>query len=259
MIGRVRGIIFVLLLLAGIAAPGRAQDDDFVPPPPPEDRLLDVSRVLARDEERRQAIVAALAELEAKHGFRIYYALYSSLYGRSLNERARQLQEAWLGDKPGLVLLLETDSRTYRFAMPVPRPREIEPGTKLEMPESSDLSLLDLSIVDRGLEGSLMTAGDSAEFAKRLGTGVATGVSAVFDQQATRPAGGNRSRMILLAIGLISVAGLVALLVVAGLKRAEARSLERYVFPKISVGMRLGAPYGGGKISSRSFGRGTKN
>jgi hypothetical protein len=259
MIGRVRGIIFVLLLLAGIAAPGRAQDDDFVPPPPPEDRLLDESRVLARDEERRQAIVAALAELEAKHGFRIYYALYSSLYGRSLNERARQLQEAWLGDKPGLVLLLETDSRTYRFAMPVPRPREIEPGTKLEMPESSDLSLLDLSIVDRGLEGSLMTAGDSAEFAKRLGTGVATGVSAVFDQQATRPAGGNRSRMILLAIGLISVAGLVALLVVAGLKRAEARSLERYVFPKISVGMRLGAPYGGGKISSRSFGRGTKN
>jgi hypothetical protein len=259
MIGRVRGIIFVLLLLAGIAAPGRAQDDDFVPPPPPEDRLLDESRVLARDEERRQAIVTALAELEAKHGFRIYYALYSSLYGRSLNERARQLQEAWLGDEPGLVLVLETDSRTYRFAMPVPRPREIEPGTKLEMPENSDLSLLDLSIVDRGLEGSLMTAGDSAEFAKRLGTGVATGVSAVFDQQAARPAGGTRSRMILLAIGLISVAGLVALLVVAGLKRAEARSLERYVFPKINVGMRLGAPYGGGKVSSRSFGRGTKN
>ena len=51
MIGRVRGIIFVLLLLAAIAAPGRAQDDDFVPPPPPEDRLLDESRVLARDEE----------------------------------------------------------------------------------------------------------------------------------------------------------------------------------------------------------------
>jgi len=26
------------------------------------------------------------------------------------------------------------------------------------------------------------------------------------------------------------------------------------VFPKVNVGMRLGAPYGGGKISSRSFG-----
>lgn len=259
MIGRVRGIIFVLLLLAGVAVPGPAQDDEFVPPPPPEDRLLDESRVLARDEERRQAIVAALAELEAKHGFRIYYALYSSLYGRSLNERARQLQEAWLGDKPGLVLVLETDSRTYRFAMPVPRQREIEPGTKLEIPESGDLSLLDLSIVDRGLEGSLMTAGDSAEFAKRLGTGIATGVSDVFDQQAVRPEGATKSRMVVLTIGLVSVAGLVALLVVAGLKRAEARSLERYVFPKISVGMRLGAPYGGGKVSSRSFGRGAKH
>jgi hypothetical protein len=65
--------------------------------------------------------------------------------------------------------------------------------------------------------------------------------------------------MIVLAIGLISVAGLVSLLVVAGLRRAEARSLERYVFPKIAVGGRLGAPYGGGKVSSRSFGRGTKH
>lgn len=258
MIGRVRGIIFVLLLLAAIAAPGRAQDDDFVPPPPPGDRLLDESRVLARDEERRQEIVAALADLEAKHGFRIYFALYSSLYGRSVNDRARLLEEAWLGDQAGLVMVLETDSRTFRFALPVPRQKEIEPGTKLDVRESTDLSQLDLATVVRGLEGSLMTAGDTAEFAKRLGTGVATGVSAVFDEQAARPEGATKSRMIVLAIGLISVAGLVALLVVAGLKRAEARSLERYVFPRISVGMRLGAPYGGGKVSSRSFGRGTK-
>ena len=104
-----------------------------------------------------------------------------------------------------------------------------------------------------------MTAGDGAEFAERLGTGIAGGVSAVLDEQAARPEGATKGRTVLLAIGLIAAAGLVALFVVAGLKRAEAKSLERYVFPKISVGTRLGAPYGGGKISSRSFGRGTKS
>jgi len=259
MIGRVRGIIVALLLLLGTALSGRAQEENFVPPPPPEDRVLDESRVLARDGERRREIVAALEELEAKHGFRIYYVLYSSLYGRSLNERARQLQMAWLGDKPGLVMVLETDSRTYRFAMPAPLQKEIGPGTKLEMPESTDISLLDLSIVVRGLEGSLMTAEDSADYAKRLATGVAAGVSAVFDEQAARPEGVPKGRMVVLAIGVIAATGLVALLVVAGLKRAEAKSLQRYVFPKITVGTRLGAPYGGGKVSSRSFGRGTKS
>lgn len=248
----------MLLLLVGIAVPGRAQEEDFVPPPPPEDRLLDESRVLVRDMERREAIVAALADLEARHGFRIYYVLYDSLYGRSLNNRARALQEAWLGDQPGMVMLLETDSRTFRFGLPAPPQKEIEAGTKLEVLESTALSSFDLSGVIRKLEGSLMTAGDGAEFAKRLGTGVATGVSDVFEQQAARPEGSSRGRMVLLAIGLIAVAGLVALLVVAGLKRAEARSLERYVFPTITVGTRLGAPYGGGKVSSRNFGRGTK-
>ena len=258
MIARVRGIIVALLLLAGFAMPGRAEEEAFTPPPAPEERLLDESRVLARDEERRRAIVDALADLEAKHGFRLYFVIYDSLYGRSVNERARQLQDAWLRDQAGMILVLESDSRTFRFGLPPPPQREIEPGTKLEVPGATDLSQLDLSSVVRGLEGSLKTAGDGGEFALRLATGVAGGVSTVFDERAARPETADKGRMILLAIGLFAVAGLVALLVVAGLKRAEARSLERYVFPKISVGIRLGAPYGGGKISSRNFGRAKK-
>lgn len=258
MIGRVRGIFVAMLLLAGFAMPARAEDEAFTPPPAPEDRLHDESRVLARDEDRRREILDALAALEAKHGFRLYFVLYDSLYGRSLEDRARDLQEAWLRDQPGMVMVLETDSRTFRFSMPPPPEREIEPGTRLEMPRATDLSQLELSNVVRGLEGSLKTAGEGAEFALRLGTGVAGGVSSVFDEQAARPDSVDKGRLILLAIGLFAVAGLVALLVVAGLKRAEARSLERYVFPKISVGIRLGAPYGGGKISSRNFGRGKK-
>ncbi len=258
MMVRVRGIFVALLLLAGFAMPGRAEEEAFTPPPAPADRLHDESRVLARDEERRRAIVDALADLEAKHGFRLYFVLYDSLYGRDLNERARELQEAWLRDQAGMVMLLETDSRDFRFGLPPPPQREIEPGTKLEVPEATDLSQFDLSGVIRGLEGSLKTAGDGGEFALRLGTGVAGGVATVFEEQAARPDSVDKGRLILLAIGLFAVAGLVALLVVAGLKRAEARSLERYVFPKISVGMRLGAPYGGGKISSRNFGAGKK-
>lgn len=258
MIGGVRGIIVALLLLLGTALPGRALEEEFVPPPAPEDRVLDESRVLVRDAGRKETITAALEALEAKHGFRMYFALYDSLYGRDLAGRARVLREAWLGERPGMVLVLETDSRTFRIDRPAAPQKEVTPGTQLEMPESTDLSQMDLSRVVRELEGSLMTAGDGAEFAERLGTGIAAGVSTVLDEQAALPEGGTKGRTVLLAIGLIAAAGLVALLVVAGLKRAEAKSLERYVFPKISVGIRLGAPYGGGKISSRSFGRGTK-
>jgi hypothetical protein len=257
MIRPVRGIIVALLLLLGTALSGRALalDEKFVAPAPPADRVLDESRVLARDAERRQAIAKELAALEAKHGFRMYFVLYDSLFGRNLADRARELQEAWLGGQPGMVVVLETDSRNFKVGRaPLPQ-KEIEPGKRVEVPGPTDLAPSDLSAVVRELEGALMTARDSGEFAERLGAGFARGVSGVFDERAARPEGGTKGRMIALAIGLIAVTGLVALLVVAGLKRAEARSLERYVFPKISVGMRLGAPYGGGKISSRSFGR----
>lgn len=253
-----RGIFIALWLLWGCALSGWAQEEPFVPPAAPEDRVLDQSRVLARDPGRKEAITAALAALEAKHGFRMYFVLYDSLYGRDLAERARVLRQAWLGEQPGMVLLLETDSRTFKIERPAARQKEVEPGTRLEIPGPTDLSPMDLSGVLRQMEGSLMTARDGGEFAVRLGTGIAGGVSAVFDERAARPEGATKGRMIVLAIGVIAAAGLVALLVVAGLKRAEARSLERYVFPKISVGTRLGAPYGGGKVSSRSFGRGTK-
>lgn len=259
MIGRVRGIFIALLLLWSGALSVKAQEEPFVPPPAPEDRILDESRVLSRDPGRKQAIAAALAALETKHGFRMYFVLYDSLYGRDVAERARLLRQAWLGEQPGMVLLLETDSRTFRIDRPPARQREVEPGTRLDIPEATDLSSMDIAEVLRKLEGSRMTARDGAEFAERLGVGVATGVSSVFDERAARPEGSTKGRMALLATGVIAMAGLVALLVVAGLKRAEARSLERYVFPKVTVGTRLGAPYGGGKVSSRSFGRGTKS
>lgn len=255
MIGRVRGIFIALLLLWGSALSVKAQEEPFVPPPAPDDQVLDESRVLSRDPGREETIAAALAALEAKHGFRMYFVLYDSLYGRDVGERARLLRQAWLGDRPGMVLLLETDSRTFRIDRPTARQREVEPGTRLEIPEATDLSSMDLSETLRKMEGSLKTARDGGEYAERLGLGMAAGVSAVFDERSARPEGSTKGRMVLLAIGVIAVAGLIALLVVAGLKRAEARSLERYVFPKISVGTRLGAPYGGGKVSSRSFGR----
>ena len=76
----------------------------------------------------------------------------------------------------------------------------------------------------------------------------------MLDERAAAPEGKTKGRLILLAVGFGAAIGLISLLVVAGLKRAEAKALERFVFPKATVGIRLGAPFGGGKVSSRSFG-----
>jgi hypothetical protein len=247
----VKAILSAMLLLCAALC---GQDETFVAPPAPEDRLFEDSRVLVRDPARRQAIVEALAALEEKHGFRMYCALYDSLIGSTPADRARELQAAWLGRQPGMVLVLETDSRVFQVGQAPPESREIEPGSRLELAGPADLSPSDLAALIAGLEVPLREARDSAAFAETLSVGMARAVSTVLDERAARPEGDGKARMIVLAIGLIAAVGLGALLVVAGLKRAEARSQERYVFPKVHVGTRLGAPYGGGKISARSFG-----
>ncbi|MCW1922242.1 hypothetical protein OKA05_06735 [Luteolibacter arcticus] len=247
-----RGLCVALLWI--VAGWLNAQElDDFTAPPPPADRVLDEARIFARSPDRHQAIAGALAALEEKHGFPFYYVLYSSLYGRNLSDRAHALQHAWLGDAPGIVLVLETDSRNFRVGQAASKKDEIRTGTMLPVAGPKELAPSDLAMIVRGMEESLRQAANGEEFAERLATGMTAGISTLLDERAAAPEGSTRSRLILLAVGFGAAAGLISLLVVAGLKRAEAKALERFVFPKATVGTRLGAPFGGGKVSSRSF------
>jgi hypothetical protein len=252
MMRRVRGLCFVLLW--AISGWLHAQEEDFTAPPAPEDRVLDEARIFARSPEQHRAVADALAALEEKHRFRFYYVLYSSLYGRNLSDRAHALQQAWLGEAPGIVLVVETDSRHFRISQTPPKPAEIQPGSTLPVAGPKELAPADVVMLMRGVEDQLRQSGDIGEFSERLATGLAGGISGFFDAREAAPEGTTRGRVVLLAIGFGAAAGLIALLVVAGLKRAEAKALERFVFPKVQVGSRLGAPFGGGKVSSRSFG-----
>ena len=253
MMHRVRGLCVALLwMLAGWL---QAQDaDDFTAPPPPADGILDEARTFARAPERHKVVAEALAALEEKHGFRLYFALYSSLYGRNLEDRAHALQQAWLGESPGMVLVLETDSRTFRQAQTPSKVEHLPAGANLPVVGPKEFAPSDLTAMSRTLDESLRQSSSSEDYAERLAIGLTNGISKVLDERAAAPEGSTRSRLVLLAVGFGAAAGLISLLVVAGLKRAEAKALERFVFPKATVGTRLGAPFGGGKVSSRSFG-----
>jgi hypothetical protein len=250
----VRGLCFALLwILAGWLH--AQEDDDFTPPPRPADGILDEARMFARSPERHQAVASALAALQEKHGFPFYYVLYNSLYGRSLDDRAHALQQAWLGESPGIVLVLETDSKQFRVGQGATKQDKVpvQSGAALPVTGPKELAPSDLGTIMRGMEGSLLQAPSTEEYSERLATGMATGISKVLDERVAAPEGTTKSRLVLLAVGFGAAVGLISLLVVAGLKRAEAKALERFVFPKATVGTRLGAPFGGGKVSSRSF------
>lgn len=263
----------------------RAQEEEFPVPPAPENRVLDEARLFAREPQRLAVISETLAMLEAKHGYRFYVAIYNVLIGRTLKDQTELLQGKWLGQQAGMVLVIEADSFKFRFGQRPLEEEKLEPGNTVVRSSPADFAPIELERMIGEIEESLRAARtanaldadakvevlskgdgefdasparpfDRQLFAENLSTGLAGRIAAELEQRAAAPVGGTRSRMVVLAIGLLAFTGLLALLVVAGLKRAEAKARERFVFPKVAVGVRLGAPYGGGKVSSRSFGRG---
>ena len=281
-------VVYRLLLCFWLFVAGsvvRAQEEEFPIPAVPESRVLDEARLFAREPQRLAVISETLAMLEAEHGYRFYVAIYNILIGRTLKDQTERLQEKWLGQQPGMVLVIEADSFKFRFGQLPPEEEKIEPGNMMVRSRPTDFAPIELERMIGEIEESLRAARtekaldadakvevlskgdgefdasrakpfDRQLFVENLSTGLVGRISDELDHRAAAPPGGTRSRMVVLAIGLLAFTGLLALLVVAGLKRAEARARERYVFPRVAVGMRLGAPYGGGKVSSRSFGRG---
>lgn len=220
----------------------------------PEGRVLDEARLFANDPAALNALSAKLQDVSERTGYPVYLAVFGTLIGSEVEEQAVALRDAWLGEGPGMVVVLEADSGKYDFGWKAVREVEQESGERFPVMDRSEISpqgRIALRQAARALEPLEKSSPAAVE---RLAMAVIGGIEEAFRQEDPQDAAEKRLRFILLGVGLLAAVILVALLVVAWVRRSDAREAERLIFPKISVGMRLGAPGGGGKLSSRSFG-----
>ncbi len=245
-----RPVIRVLWMIAGMAGLLGAQDFDLPVSSVPARAVHDEARLFAAAPERLEAMSERLEALHERTGFRVRVAFMHSLIGRTVFEESRRLREAWLQDEPGLVLVLEVDSGHWEIGwaertmsagnqeLPAVGPSEVAPQEQV-------------SIVNhlRTLPAPRLRSREDAEVLvdELIGSLEAT-------VGAEQSPAGHRGRLLLLALGLGAGLLLIALLVAAGVRRADRRAADRWYFPEIEVGERLKAPRGGGMVSSRSFG-----
>lgn len=245
-----RGVRLGLLVAVAMTAGVLGAQEETPVPPRPERGLHDEARLLTGEPELAEAVSRRLLEFRERTGFRVEVALVSTLIGRTVFEESQRLRDAWLGDDPGLVLVLEADSGEWEIGwserliragdleLPAIGPSEVGPQERVSI--TSRLRALPPAPV-RSVEG-----------ARRLVDELLAGLDeAVGAPEVSR---GHPVRLLMLALGLGAAMLLVAMLVAAGVKRADRRAEDRLYFPKIEVGRRLQAPRGGGKVSSRSFG-----
>jgi len=224
-------------------------------PPPPEGRILDQARLFEREPDRLEALSLKFRDFSERTGYPVYLAIHDSLIGSDTSERARLLADAWLGSASGVVVVFESDSGSYACEWRGPAERGLADadGTPVPTLGESDLPPQEELFVVRRLAALGELEKSSADAVERLALTLVGTLDHAF-RRSTDPYGRERTmRLVGLIVALLAFAGLLALAGLWALRRFERRGDERLVFPRVRVATRLGAPFGGGRISSRSF------
>lgn len=241
-------ICFMLLLplaaqdFAGPEVPGR-----------PDGQLLDEADLFSREPERAAELSRRLERFTDETGYPVYVAFFDTLIVWNLEELTHRLEEAWLDRGPGLVFVVEADAGRWRLGW-VDSPEIFDDdGRRMEARSDLDLGGPDKLAIRNRLRDAGPMKPTSADDGFRRVEILLDGLREAHEPIDDAPRKRERQRLGALIAGLVAGVLLLGMLGSAGLRRIERREKERFVFPEIEVGKRLGAPRGGGKLRSRSF------
>lgn len=219
--------------------------------PAPADGVVDQAGL----GHRNPALIAKLKEdirrLRDDHGFHLYVVLESVLVSGNSQLVANRLRRSWIPNGDGMVLVFELDTKSLGIGQSFEQeadPTKAPPG---QVPSYETMAILeearDVVNADNSSEAMMesfvgkMVAGYNEYFTRK---------NAPVPQERTVKVG-------LIIVGAAAALALLGMLAALLVKRSDRRGGGRcYYFPEVQMSERLGAPYGGGEVSSRRFGRG---
>lgn len=244
-------ILWGAMVLAGWgqALPGWLAEKDG--PKPPDFGVRDEGGFFTRDSGAQKRISDQLRKLEADHGFRIFLMVEPVLIATSAPELAARLQQSWLPDGEGLVVVYESDNRSLGFGRDLQgQPDENEVPGRVPTHETENILL-------RARQATDSTLAPEAYVEALMGNLVAQ-FRTYFEKRAAPLPAGRSLRMGLLTIGALTLLALMAIAVGSLVRLPSMAGTRRYRFPVVDRPERLGAPCGGGKVTTRRFGIPTK-
>ncbi|MFM2199739.1 MAG: hypothetical protein RLZZ505_3171 [Verrucomicrobiota bacterium] len=192
--------------------------------------------------------------LERQRGYRIFVVIERSLIASNPNDMAAQLQQDWLPEGGGLVVVYESDTRTLGIG------RNLHPGEGMTAGEVGVPSYELFRIIGKALaEADKKEGAENTEvYIEALVAGICQEIEAYFARKEAPVEGGRSLRLALVTVGALSLLALCGMGLGWLMGRADRRQAETRFFPEIDVPERLGAPYGGGCGGSGGFGQGRK-
>lgn len=212
---------------------------------PPESGVLDTGGLFQRDTAALERMREGIRHLGDEHGYRIYVVAEPVFISTTAAELAARLQDAWLPEGNGLVVVFESDSRSLGLGRDV-REKPDAAITEALVPTHEMAAVLHEAVArtDAGLAPPI--------YLETLVGNLVSGFDGYFDRRAAPPPPGRSLRFALLTIGGLALLAL-GVIAVGALSRMQSMAGSRTLrFPTVDQPERLGAP-SGGEVVSRSF------
>lgn len=213
---------------------------------PPALAVRDTNGFFNPDSGALKRISTKLLQLEQDHGFRVLLMVEPVLIATSAPELAAQLQQLWLPEGNGLVVVYEADSRRLGYGRDVAgQPDPLAPINRIPTHETAVL-------LDRATLATDQQLAPEA-YIESLMDNLVREIRGYFERSKAPPPRERSLRLALLVVGGLSLLALGALLVTAVARLPALAGAREFRFPRVSIPERLGAPAGGGKVVTRGF------
>ncbi len=237
--------ILACLIWAAVALPvsGEALPDSLAHPP--ESGVVDAGGLFQRDAAALERMRGGIRHLGDEHGYRIYVVAEPVFISTTASELAARLQDAWLPEGNGLVVVFESDSRSL--------------GMGRDVREKADAAISEALVPTHEMAAVLHEALARTDvglapptYLETLVGNLVSGFDGYFERRAAPPPPGRSLRFALLMIGGLALLAL-GVIAVGALSRMQSVAGSRTMrFPIVDQPERLGAPCGG-QVVSRSF------
>lgn len=235
----------VLFIWAGTALPGFSQALAAGSPRPPAFGVMDDGGFFSKDSGTLKRITDHIRELESAHGYKIYLVVEPVLIAATAPERAIELQNAWVPDGNGLVVVFESDSRSLGIGRDMNSvPGKKASGVRVPSHETN-------AILNRAMEG--MSLNQSPELSlDTLVANLTSGFDSYFKSLKEPPPAARNFKIGMVVLGLACLLGLGVILFGSLVRHSGISGVVRFRLPSADSTERLGAPCGA-SVTTRKF------
>lgn len=220
----------------------------------PDNLVLDQAKLFQEHPQTFAKIVDRLTRMRDEFGYPVYLAVYYNVLDASLRDRADQLYEAWVGDSGrGMVIVYQLNPVVYgdNPAMAYHKGDGLDSeyeGDMEPIPET-DITAILTKIRPQGKV-------DSSKHHEVLNAFIVALEGEIERYHRIQPTSWrDPENLTLIAVfsGFVIAIPLIGMFISRLLLAASNEAGKAYYFPDIQVASRLGAPYGGGWVSEKSF------